>query len=210
MESSTLSGRQSAEAPSSVGSDYCSKLSPEEPFCEIKIDSKPYRIKKSLFEKIPRGKLCYVRESNTFIRYFDDKQMELFISNLNLGEGSTVAKDLLKQVRSRVEDPSDIKRSSTQCEASGKGEVITLSKEVVFSTEDFLSDPELYVEEVEKVQRYVPKDFYGFYKFVTGYQIVNHHPPISFQTFLTMHNTNGIRGLFKNYVNTLAEGRNIL
>ncbi|XP_018576340.1 uncharacterized protein LOC108914906 [Anoplophora glabripennis] len=210
MESSTLSGRQSAEALSSAGSDYCSKFSPEEPLCEIKIDSKPYRIKKSIFKKIPKGKLCYIRESNSFVRYFDDKQMELFISNLNLGEGSTVASDLLKQIRSRGEGPASLGSPTGHYETSGKGEVITLSKDVVFSSEDFLSDPEQYVEEVEKVQRYVPKDFYGFYKFVTGYQIVNHHPPISFLTFLTMHNTNGIRGLFKNYVNTLAEGRSIL
>lgn len=209
MESNTLSG-QSVEVLSNAGSDYCLKFPSEEPHCEIKIDSKPYKIRKSLLEKIPKGKLCYIRESNTFIRYFDDKQMELFISNLNLGEGSTVANDLLKQVRGRVEGPSDVETPPGQLETSEKGEVITLSKDVLFSTEDFLSDPELYVEEVEKVQRYVPKDFYGFYKFVTGYQIVNHHPPISFQTFLTMHNTNGIRGLFKNYVNALVEGRNIL
>lgn len=209
LESNTLSG-QSVEASSSVGSDFSPKLPSEELLCEIKIDSKPYRIRKSLLEKIPKGKLCYVRETNTFIRYFDDKQMELFINNLNLGEGSTVASDLLKQVRGRAEGPSDVETPPVQSDKSEKGEVITLSKDVVFSTEDFLSDPELYVEEVEKVQRFVPKDFYGFYKFVTGYQIINHHPPISFQTFLTMHNTNGIRGLFKNYVNALVEGRNIL
>ncbi|KAJ8941747.1 hypothetical protein NQ314_010284 [Rhamnusium bicolor] len=203
VESGNLSRRQSLETVSSVNSDY-------DNYCEIKIDSKVYRIKRSIYEKIPKGKLCYIRENNTFIRYFDDSQMELFIHNLNISEGSSIASDLLKQIKGRVEGLCDIDTSLGHYEASGKSEVITLSKDVTFSTEDYLSDPELYVEEVEKVQLFVPRDFYGFYKYVTGYQIVNHHPPISFQTFLTMHNTNGIRGLFKNFVNTLIEGHTIL
>ncbi|KAJ8942037.1 hypothetical protein NQ318_002791 [Aromia moschata] len=159
---------------------------------------KRYRLKRKQYEKVPRGKLCYIRENNTFVRYFDGDQMEQFVQNL--GEGSAVASDLLRQIKGRAD-------SSDAAGDHGKGgEIITLSKDVRFSEEDFISDPQLYVEEVERVERHAPRDFCGFYKYVTGYQIVHNHPPISFQTFLTMHNTNRVRTLLRNYVNALVEG----
>ncbi|KAJ8915135.1 hypothetical protein NQ315_000387 [Exocentrus adspersus] len=182
---------------------------PKEPLCEIKVDSKVYSVRKRVFDKIPKGKLCYIRESNSFVRYFDDNQMELFIKNLNTCENSAVTNDLLKQVGRHSDSPTGVEISPS-CQGSKQGEIITLSKDVFFSAEDNILDAEAYVVEVEKVRYCAPRDFYGFYKFVTGYQIVNNHPPISFQTFLTMHNTNRIKPLFKNYVLSLVEGGRVL
>ncbi|KAG5875139.1 hypothetical protein JTB14_018681 [Gonioctena quinquepunctata] len=170
------SRRQSVETISSVGSDYSPSAGPEQNMVKIKVDSKWYRIKRSLFDKIPQGKLCYIREKNSLLRYFDDSQMSQFLENVNV---------------------------DSNLEILEKNELIPLPEEVNFSVDDYIDDPELYVQEVLKVEQFAPRDFYGFYKFVTGYQIIRNNHPISFQTFLIMHNTNRIKVLFDQYLNKL-------
>ncbi|XP_023018527.2 uncharacterized protein isoform X2 [Leptinotarsa decemlineata] len=190
------SRRQSVETISSVGSDYIPKVMPEQDLVEIKVNSKWYRIKKSLYDKIPRGKLRYIRETTTFIRYFDENQLAQFIQNVNC---NTDTSNFLK-AECRIERNNNL---DTYLGGLEQNEVIRLSEDPDFSREDFIAEPVLYVKEVTNALKYSPKDFSHFYKFVTGYQIINNHPPISFQTFLTFHNTDSMKYLFNQYVNNL-------
>nr|CAH7719526.1 unnamed protein product [Callosobruchus chinensis] len=173
---------QSIETISSAGSDYTPRMNADE--FEIRIDSKWYRVKKDIYDRIPKGKLYYEPDRKEFVRYFDDDQIEQFRRNTSdLGH-------MKASVESNAEtfglppDPS----------------------EVTFSNQDRFSDPVMFVEEMQNVKQYVPKDFYGFYLFVAGYQIVRHHWPITFCMFLLLHNTNRIKKLLYDYVNALMQG----
>lgn len=192
--------RNSVETISSVGSDYSPVPSPTENTVEIKIDSRWFKIKRALYEKIPKGKLCYIRQTNTLIRYFDDNQMRQFIENLNDKTDPGEVEDVIKQIKSKNKTYSN---SDMFIGPPMKNEVIQLKREVHFSHVDDLSDPHLYEAEMSAVEQWIPADFSGYYKYVTGYQIIHNNPPVSFQTFLTMHNTNGIKNLLKKYVTSL-------
>ncbi|KAJ8971838.1 hypothetical protein NQ317_001551, partial [Molorchus minor] len=196
IEGDVLNRRRSTDTINSVGSD-CSNFNPVNDYCELKTDLKVFKIKRSVLERIPKGKMCYIRDSNTLIRYFDDSQMELFLRNLNLNSEKLIISDLLKQIKGCTDGLSDIETLLCQFNSLKKTEIIKLPKDVQFSAEDKLSQPEFYIQELEKAEEYIPRDFFAFYKYVTGYQIVHNHTPISFQMFLIMHNTNGIRDLFK-------------
>lgn len=130
-------------------------------------------------KQIPQGKLYYYKNNNSFIRYFDDAQKKLFLDNL-IADGSGY----------------ELKQGETA------HDVIELPSHTMFSPKDNLSVEE-YVTEMTLVEKYIPKDFFFFYKFVTGYQICNNNSPVSFLTFLKMYNTNGLKSLLERYVNSL-------
>ncbi|XP_056641760.1 uncharacterized protein LOC130448412 [Diorhabda sublineata] len=197
--------RQSIETISSVGSDYSPSVDHEENYVKIRIEKKWYRINKSVMECIPKGKMTYDREKNHLVRYFDDAQIEQFIKNVNLD--LVAASDFFKKMRERVGGYLCDNIFLTPFEVPENNEVIQLSNDISFAKDDNISDPELYVEEVEKVERFVPKDFFGFYKYVTGYQIIHNHDPISFQMFLTMHNTNRIKSFYRRYLLSILENK---
>ncbi|CAH2008379.1 unnamed protein product [Acanthoscelides obtectus] len=194
--------RQSIETISSAGSDYSPRLTTDE--VEIKIDSKWYRVKRNVYERMPKGKLYYIQQKNMLIRYFDDNQMEQFYKNIGVQSPNPSPSDL-NQMKACAENNAETLLIPS--DPSQMNEVIEIDKEVTFSTEDQLSEPEMYVEEIENVRRYAPKDFFGFYQFVTGYQIVRHNCPISFHMFLVLHNTNRIKQLLYEYVNALMNGQ---
>ncbi|CAG9860578.1 unnamed protein product [Phyllotreta striolata] len=199
--------RQSVETISSVGSDYSPNLDADDNNFKIRIDSKWYRVKRSVMDCIPKGKLCYVREKNYLIRYYDDNQLSQFIQNMNVNLISPGVFDFLKLIRERVDGFMGDDIFISPCDLPENSHLFPLPININFTKDDYISIPEMYVEEVEKVEKYAPKDFLGFYKYVTGYQIVNNHHPISFQTFLTMHNTNGIKIFFKRYLLSILENK---
>lgn len=120
---------------------------------------------------LPKGKLFYHRKSNTLLRYFDQDQVHLFLKNVN----------------NNVQVKDD------------KSERYILDSSVVFSNLDKFDEPKDYLDEIKLVEKNVPEDFALFYKYVTAYQVRNHHEPISFQTFLLMYNTDGLNSLIENY-----------
>nr|CAI5819352.1 unnamed protein product [Callosobruchus analis] len=188
--------RQSIETISSAGSDYSPRLNSDD--VEIKIDTKWYRVKKHIYDRIPKGKLYLIQESNMFIRYFDANQMEQFYKGI--GVENTNAPDF-SRTKARVENNAEV--FLIPSDPSQVNELI----EVVFSPDGLLREPERYVEEMENVRQYIPKDFSGFYQFVTGYQIVRQNYPITFLTFVVLHNTNRIKKLLYNYVAALMQGQ---
>ncbi|XP_044253204.1 uncharacterized protein LOC123004151 [Tribolium madens] len=127
--------------------------------------------------QIPHGKLFYYKNNNTLIRYFDETQKKLFIDSIS---------------------------SDGAYSATNDQEIIQLPKTAVFSPKDNLTVEE-YVFEMTQVEKYVPRDFFLFYKFVTGYQICNNNLPVSFLTFLKVYNTNGLKVLLERYINSLKE-----
>ncbi|CAH0563567.1 unnamed protein product [Brassicogethes aeneus] len=150
-----------------------------------------YRINKNnkaFYKRLPKGKLCYVREQNALFRYFDEAQINLFIENLHSSNKRYL---------------SDIYRQCYDHKTDHHKEVIKLPNEVHFSNKETLDDAEEYVKEYNTVQKNVPQDFFWYYKYVTGYQIYKGNIPISFQTFLAMHNTNGLKLLFNSYLENL-------
>lgn len=126
--------------------------------------------------RIPQGKLFYYKNNNSFIRYFEDTQKKLFFDSISSDKGAS-------------------------CNTDDK-EIIELPENATFSPRDNLTVEE-YVFEMTQVEKYVPQDFFQFYKFVTGYQICNNNLPVSFLTFLKVYNTNGLRLLLERYINSL-------
>ncbi|CAH1178906.1 unnamed protein product [Phaedon cochleariae] len=189
----STSRRQSVETISNAGSDYSPTVAPEATVFEIRLDSKWYRISKNLYDKIPKGKLRYVKENNAFVRYCDGYEMEQFVENISEAQHNEELKGrFIRLIR--------------HCMYLGpvhSGEVIEMSGDVKFSSDAYVSEPETYSEEVSKVERFIPSDFFGFYLYVTGFQIVHGNPPISFHTFLMMHNTNRTLLLLKKYIYNL-------
>ncbi|EFA08559.1 uncharacterized protein LOC103313868 isoform X2 [Tribolium castaneum] len=128
--------------------------------------------------QIPQGKLFYYKNNNSLIRYFDDTQKKLFFDSIS--------------------------RDGIAGGAPDDKEIIQLPKTAAFSPKDNLTVEE-YVFEMTQVEKYVPRDFFLFYKFVTGYQICNNNLPVSFLTFLKVYNTNGLKVLLERYINSLKE-----
>ncbi|XP_019869667.2 uncharacterized protein LOC109598238 isoform X2 [Aethina tumida] len=169
--------------------------------------SKPQKVvnvEKPYSKRIPKGKLCYIREQHYFIRYFDEAQIHLFIENLKKSDQSYNVKDIYKQCYKNGIRPEHVENVQNQMFKTGK-EIIKVPPDCEFSDKDILAKPDEYVTEYNMVHKYVPEDFFWYYKFVTGYQIYRGNIPISFQTFLTMHNTNGLKVLFNNYINNLEQ-----
>lgn len=169
--------------------------------------SKPQKVvnvEKPYSKRIPKGKLCYIREQHYFIRYFDEAQIHLFIENLKKSDQSYNVKDIYKQCYKNGIRPEHVENVQNQMFKTGK-EIIKVPPDCEFSDKDILAKPDEYVTEYNMVHKYVPEDFFWYYKFVTGYQIYRGNIPISFQTFLTMHNTNGLKVLYNNYINNLEQ-----
>ncbi|XP_072398867.1 uncharacterized protein [Diabrotica undecimpunctata] len=193
---------QSVETISNAGSDYSPPISHFENDSFLKINSTWYRVKKNVVQSIPKGKLSYDRESHWLRRYFDDKQLEQFLENADIN--SVVASDYLKHVRNREGAFLTEKIYLTPFEFPENNEIIQLPREITFCPEEVeLKTPEMYVEEMEKVKKVVPTEFHMFYRYVTGYQILQDHSPISFLNFLTMHNTGGIQQIFEKFLKSL-------
>lgn len=149
----------------------------------------------------PSGKLCYIRENRMFLRYFDDTQMEMFISNL-----SSQDEELLRTTGIDQEKVKTARRSSNfQIDHLGKTEIVQLPPDVEFSAKEDLPDVEEFVKESSLVERFVPKDFADFYRYVTGFQIIKNKHPVSLKTFLTMYNTNRTTDLLRKYLQRLDE-----
>lgn len=149
----------------------------------------------------PSGKLCYVRENHMFLRYFDDTQMEMFISNM-----SSQDEELWRTTGVDPEKVKSSRRSSNfQIDHLGKTEKIHLPPDVEFSAKEDLPDVEEFVKESSLVERFVPKDFADFYRYVTGFQIIKNKHPVSLKTFLTMYNTNRTTELLRKYLQRLDE-----
>ncbi|XP_060522979.1 uncharacterized protein LOC132699977 isoform X2 [Cylas formicarius] len=148
-----------------------------------------------LLNDLPKGKLCYFRESNTLLRYFEDNQAELFVKNLTEQDDEFIKSLGLDPVRFR-----DLQRKRVSATRKSETEIVKLPHNVEFSMrEDFL-EAEDFVKELKLVEEYVPKDFSSFYRFVTGYQIVRNKNPVSLQTFLVMYNTNRTNDLLAKYI----------
>ncbi|XP_066246616.1 uncharacterized protein [Euwallacea similis] len=150
---------------------------------------------------VPSGKLCYIRENNMFLRYFDDTQVELFIKNL-----SSQDEELL---RTTGIDPERIKNSfrpsNFPMDQPAQTEIVRLPNDVEFSRKEDLPDVEEFVKESSLVEQFVPKDFADFYRYVTGFQIIKNKHPVSLKTFLTMYNTNRTAELLRKYLQRLDE-----
>ncbi|XP_066140350.1 uncharacterized protein [Euwallacea fornicatus] len=150
---------------------------------------------------VPLGKLCYIRENNMFLRYFDDTQVELFLKNL-----SSQDEELL---RTTGIDPERIKNSfrpsNFSMDQPAQTEIVHLPSNVEFSKKEDLPDVEEFVKESSLVEQFVPKDFADFYRYVTGFQIIKNKHPVSLKTFLTMYNTNRTAELLRKYLQRLDE-----
>lgn len=126
----------------------------------VAIGATSFHIKKSLLNHIPKGKLYYKKDTNTFIQCYANGETK----NLQL-----------------INEPP-------------------LPPTWIFSLETDFSDPAHFSEEFEKVQKFVPKDFSQYYRYVTRYQILNKKNPLSFQTFLEMHNNDRMNTFFERYL----------
>lgn len=80
-----------------------------------------------------------------------------------------------------------------------------LPKQWIFSRQPELPNPEEFLEEFHKVQKFVPKEFASYYKYVTGYQIYNTKNPVSLETFLEMHNGDRMDVFFLKYLEQIQK-----
>lgn len=130
---------------------------PFDEMVNVTICSETFSIKKFLLDCIPKGKLLYKRETNTFV----------------------------------------------QCYANGETKDLQIEQfpqKWIFSFQAEFIEPAHFSEEFLKVQKYAPRDFSQYYRFVTGYQIYHKKNPISFQTFLEMHNGDRMHSFFMKYL----------
>lgn len=158
------SRRHSVESRSSV-SDTCSPAPPEET-ATVTSGSSTFVIRKSFLDYIPKGKLYYRKETNTFVKRYSN--------------GETKNLEIVNET--------------------------DLPTKWVFSNEADFIEPEQFLTEFKKVSRFVPKDFSQYYRFVTGYQILNNKNPVSFQTFLEMHNGDRMNTFFDKFLAHLQKG----
>lgn len=150
--------RHSVESRSSF-SDTCSPT-PSDDMATVTMRSASFLIRKTFLDYIPKGKLYYGKDTNTFVQcYPNGEKRELQI----------------------VKEPQ-------------------LPQKWIFSSEADFDDAARFSKEFEKVQNFVPKDFAQYYRFVTGYQIFHHKRPISFHTFLEMHNGERMDTFFVKYL----------
>lgn len=147
----------------------------------------------------PHGKLCYIRDNHMFIRYFDDTQVELFISNLSLQDDELLKTTGLDPDQFKHSLPFSKRKHSSDQPLSGT-EMIRLPEHVEFSRREDLREVEEFVNESNLVEQYVPRDFADFYRYVTGFQIIKKKAPVSLQTFLAMYNTNRTTELLRKYL----------
>lgn len=150
--------RHSVESRSSFSES--SSPSPTQDIATVTIGSSNFQIKRMFLDYIPKGKLYYKKDTNTFVQCYENGETR----NLQI-----------------VNEPQ-------------------LPKQWIFTSEADFSDAARFAEEFEKVQKYVPKDFSYYYKFVTRYQIYHHKKPISFRTFLEMHNGDRMETFFVKYL----------
>lgn len=155
--------RHSVESRSSFSES--SSPSPSDDITTVTIGTSSFHIKRAFLDFIPKGKLYYKKETNTFVQCYANGERR----NLHI-----------------VNEPQ-------------------LPKKWVFTSEADFSEAAQFAEEFEKVQTYVPKDFSFYYKFVTGYQICHHNKPISFRTFLEMHNGDRMDAFFVKYLTHLQK-----
>lgn len=146
----------------------------------------------------PSGKLHYRRDKHMFLRYFDDTQVALYKKSL-----SNQDDEMLTTSGDNME--TRFKPFNFFGEQLGKTEIVNLPKDVEFSTKEDLPDVEEFVKESSLVEKYVPKDFADFYRYVTGFQIIKNKHPVSLETFLTMYNTNRTSELLRKYLQRLDE-----
>lgn len=158
-ESHLSERRPSMESRRSSFSDTGSPSSPVE-MASVTVGSSTFQIRKTFVEFIPKGKLLYKKDTNTFVQCFSNGETK----NLEI-----------------VKEPQ-------------------LPQKWIFSTEAEFRDAAEFSEEFEKVQKFVPKDFAHYYRYVTGYQILHHKQPVSFQTFLEMHNGDRMETFFVKYL----------
>lgn len=155
--------RHSVESRSSF-SDTSSPI-PSDDMATVKMGATSFLIRKTFLDYIPKSKLYYGEDPNTFVQCFaNGEKRKLQIVN---------------------ETPR-----AQQC---------------IFSSEAEFDDAARYSKEYEKVQNFVPKDFAQYYRFVTGYQILHHKNPISFHTFLEMHNGERMQMFFVKYLGHLQK-----
>uniref|UniRef100_A0AAR5QDU1 EF-hand domain-containing protein n=1 Tax=Dendroctonus ponderosae TaxID=77166 RepID=A0AAR5QDU1_DENPD len=149
----------------------------------------------------PSGKLHYRRDKHMFLRYFDDTQVALYIKSLSSQDDEMPTTTAI--------NPDNMKNAfkpfNFYVEQPGKTEIVNLPKDVEFSTKEDLPDVEEFVKESSLVEKYVPKDFADFYRYVTGFQIIKNKHPVSLETFLTMYNTNRTSELLRKYLQRLDE-----
>lgn len=150
--------RHSVESRSSF-SDTSSPIPPDD-MATVKMGSASFLIRKTFLGYIPKGKLYYGKDTNTFVQcYANGETRKLQIVN----------------------EPQ-------------------MQQQWLFSSEADFDDAARFSKEFEKVQKFVPKDFAQYYRFVTGYQILHHKNPISFHTFLEMHNGDRMDTFFVKYL----------
>lgn len=155
--------RHSVESRSSF-SDTSSPI-PADDMTTVTMGNSNFLIRKMFVDYIPKGKLYYKKETNTFVQCY---------------------------VNGETRKPQIVSEPQ-------------LPQQWIFSSEADFEDAALFSKEFEKVQKFVPKDFAQYYRFVTGYQIFRHMRPISFHTFLEMHNGDRMDTFFFKYLGHLQK-----